>query len=443
MKDKKILICLLAVIFNVLIACTSYAKIEVNIDDGVFEPFPIAIAEFEGNSLDSIQYGIKLRTVLVNDLEKSGLFRVIDNDAFLEAPSNIKTPVFANWRTINANMLVVANVQISKETNKIEVSYKLWDPFKEKLVDNRAKTLKIDLDSWRRVAHRIANNVYREFLGVNGYFDSMITFVSEKGVGKRKTKRLAIMDQDGANLRFLTDGKKLVLSPRFDPKSHRIIYMSFEHKYQPAKVYILNLETGRHELVGDMPGMSFAPHFAPDGNYAIMSLARKGTTNIYEVHLTNGAKKKLTHGVGTIDTSPSYSPDGKYIVFNSDRSGPAAQIYIMDRDGGNVRKISSADGRYYTPVWSPDGQWVAFTKILSGSFYIGIMRPDGTDERLLTSSWLEESPSWAPNSRTIIFGRQNRDGSNRLYAIDVDGYNERLIDSSTEASEPSWSAHLR
>jgi TolB protein len=419
----------------------SHAKIEVNIDEGVFERFPVAIAEFEGNNLEAIQLGSKLRSVLVNDLEKSGLFRVIENDAFLETPSSIKTPIFANWRTINANILMVANVNLNKEINRVEVSYKLWDSFKEKEVERGG--YKIAFDGWRRISHKIANSIYKKFLGVEGYFDSRVVFVSEKGDERHRIKRLAIMDQDGANFRFLTSGKELVLSPRFDPKSHRVIYMGYKHKYQPPKVYVLDLETGEQKLVGDMPGMSFAPHFAPDSNYAIMSLARRGTTNIYEVHLSDGAKKKLTNGIGIIDTSPSYSPDGKQIVFNSDRNGAGTQIYVMDRDGGNVRKISNEGSGYRTPVWSPDGQWIAFTKITYGSFYIGIMRPDGTDERLLTSSWIAESPSWAPNSRTIIFGKQKRGGEKQLYAIDVNGYNERLIDAPTEASEPSWSDHLK
>jgi TolB protein len=432
------------VIFTIIVLSSigvSYAKIEVDIDQGIFEPFPVAIAEFEGNNFDAIQLGAKLRSVLVNDLEKSGLFRIIENDAFLETPSSLKTPLFANWRTINANILVIATVNLNKETNMVEVHYKFWDSFKEKEVEQGS--YKISLDGWRRISHKIANSVYKKFLGVEGYFDSIIAFVSEKGDEKNKIKRLAIMDQDGANFRFLTSGKELVLSPRFDSKSHRIIYMSYKHRYQPPKVYVLDLETMEQKIVGDMTGMSFAPHFAPDNNYAIMSLARKGTTNIYEVHLSDGAKRKLTNGIGVIDTSPSYSPDGKYIVFNSDRNGGSPQVYVMDRDGANVRKISNEGGVYGAPVWSPDGQWIAFTKITSGSFYIGIMRPDGTDERLLASSWIAESPSWAPNSRTIIFGRQKKGGDNQLYAIDINGYNERLIDAPTKASEPSWSNHSK
>ena len=417
-----------------------YAKIEINIDEGVFESFPVAIAEFEGNNIDGIEFGLKLRGVIVNDLDKSGIFRVIDNEAFLEMPSNIKTPVFANWRTINANMLLTANVNLDREKNQVVVDYRLWDSFREKEVEKG--NYKIAIDGWRRISHKIANSIYKKFLGIDGYFDSRIVFVSEKGDERRRTKRLAIMDQDGTNFRFLTSSKELALSPRFDPKSQRTIYMSYKHKNKPPKVYILDLETGEQTLICDMPYMSFAPRFAPDNNHAIISLAKRGTTSIYEIDIVTGRETRLTNIFGAIDTSPSYSPDGKKIIFNSDRGGGKTQIYIMDRNGVNISKISAGEGSYRTPVWSPDGNWVAFTKILSGSFYIGIMKPDGSDERLLTSSWLEEAPSWSPNSRTIIFGRQKIDGRNQLYAIDINGDNERLIYSPTDASQPSWSSHL-
>ena len=427
----------LVYLFN---ANPSYSKIEINIDNGISEALPIAISEFDGNNLDSIEFGVKIRDVLVNDLENSGLFRVIDNEAFLELPSISKTPIFTNWRTINANMLLVTKVNLDRQNNFVDVSYKLYDVFKEKEVENGE--YKIVIDGWRRIAHKIANSIYKKFLGVEGYFDSRVIFISERGDERNRVKRLAIMDQDGANFKFLTNGDELVLSPRFDTKSQRITFMSYKSRKNPPKVYVLDLETGKQDLIGDMSGMTFAPHFAPDNNHVIMSLAKKGTTNIYEIDLNSRVKKELTNSSGGIDTSPSYSPDGKYILFNSDRAGLRSQIYVMDRDGSNIKKISAGEGSYRTPIWSPDGKWIAFTKILSGSFYIGIMKPDGSDERLLTSSWLEEGPSWAPNSRTIIFSRQKNNGENKLYAIDVDGNNERLFYSPINGSQPSWSAHL-
>jgi TolB protein len=431
-----VILCLIFIYSTII----SHSKIEINVSDGIYEALPVAVAEFEGENLDSIEFGIKIRDVLVNDLNNSGIFRIIENEAFLEIPTINKTPVFTNWRTINASMILIAKVNLDREKDFVEVSYILYDSFKEKEVEKGE--YKIVIAGWRRIAHKIANSIYRKFIGVEGYFDSRIIFVSEKGDEKNRIKRLAIMDQDGANFKFLTSGNEFILSPRFDMKSQRITFMSYKNKKNLPKVYVLDLETGEQDLIGDMAGMTFAPNFSPDNNHVVMSLAKKGTTNIYEIDLNTKIKKELTNIYGFIDTSPSYSPDGKKILFNSDRGGRRTQIYVMDRDGQNIKKISSGEGSYRTPIWSPDGKWIAFTKILLGNFYIGIMKPDCSDEKLLTSSWLEEGPSWAPNSRTIIFGRQKRDGSNKIYAIDIDGNNERIIYTPTDGSQPSWSAHL-
>lgn len=418
----------------------SNAELEIDIHDGTFDPFNVAITTFEGENEESNKYADKIRNTIINDLENSSLFRSISNDAFLEKPNVTTIPNFQSWKSINSELLLIGNVNVDVDTNKIEVRYKIWDPFKE--IEVQRGSYKISIDGWRRISHKIANSVYKTLVGVSGYFDSRVVFVSEKGPELNKIKRLAIMDQDGHGFRFLTTGKDLVLSPRFDPKSQKIIYMSYKVRNQPPKVYILDLESGEQRVIGDIRGMSFAPRFSPDNDHAIISLAIGGTSNIYEIDLDTGEKIQLTNQKGFIDTSPDYSNDAKKIVFNSDRDFGRTHIYVMNRDGSDITKISGGDGSYRTPVWSPDGKWIAFTKILSGNFYIGIMKPDGSEEKLLTSSWLEESPSWAPNSNTIIFGRQKRDGKNQLYAIDISGHNERLIYSHTDGSQPSWSPYL-
>jgi TolB protein len=436
-KIYQILIIILGIFISISI---SHAKIEVDINEGILESFPIAVAEFEWEGLDSIEFAIKIRDVIINDLEKSGIFRSVSNEAFLEIASTTKPPVFENWRIINANMLLIASVHMDKVSKQLDIKYQLWDSFKELEVERG--TYKIHVDGWRRISHKIANSIYKKFLGVDGYFDSRIVFVAESGNEMHKIKRLAIMDQDGGNFRFLTSADDLVLSPSFDTKSQRIIYTIYKNKNKTPKVYVLELESGKQKLVGDMVGMSFSSRFAPDNEQIIMSLANKGATNIWEVDLNTGIKTQLTKAVkGVIDTSSSYSPDGKNIVFNSDRSG-STHVYIMDRDGSNIKKVSMGLGNYRTPIYSPDGKNIAFTKIDNGKFYIGVMNTEGGNERLLTSSWLEEGPSWAPNSQTIIFSRTKSDGKNHLYAVDINGTNERKVDSPTEGSEPSWSSYL-
>ncbi|MEQ9327606.1 MAG: Tol-Pal system protein TolB, partial [Rhodospirillales bacterium] len=208
-------------------------------------------------------------------------------------------------------------------------------------------------------------------------------------------------------------------------------------------VYIFNIETARREILGDFPGMTFAPRFSPDGNQVIMSLAQDGNSEIYTMDLRSRLVRRLTDHPA-IDTAPSYSPDSARITFESDRGG-TQQLYVMNADGSDVKRISFGEGRYGTPVWSPRGDLIAFTKSSKGVFYIGVMRPDGSGERLLTQSYLVEGPTWAPNGRVLMFYRQKRsraDGSGgeaELVSIDLTGYNERVVTTPLQGSDPAWS----
>ena len=298
-------------------------------------------------------------------------------------------------------------------------------------------------DNWRRIAHVISDTIYERLTGEKGYFDTRIVYVSESGPATKRVKRLAIMDQDGENHKFLTNGAAMALTPRFSPNLQKITYMSYAGNI--PRVYILDIETGEQEVLGDFPGMTFAPRFSPDSEKVLLSYASNGKSDIYEMDLKNKKKKRLTHS-GAIDTSPSYSPDGSKIVFNSDRGGNQ-QLYVMDADGSNVKRISFGKGRYATPVWSPRGDYIAFTKMLGGEFYIGVMYPDGTGERVLASGYLVEGPTWSPNGRVLIYFRQEKGRGRttppvKLYSIDLTGYNERQIITPADASDPAWSPLL-
>jgi TolB protein len=294
--------------------------------------------------------------------------------------------------------------------------------------------------NWRRVAHIIADVIYKRLTGEEGYFDTRLVYVAESGPQNRRVKRLAIMDQDGENHRFLTDGNELVLTPRFSPTSQEITYLSYVGKL--PRVYLFNLSTGQQEVLGDFPGMTFAPRFSPDGNQVIMSAASSGNSEIYTMDLRTRKIARLTDHPA-IDTSPSFAPDGSQIVFNSDRGG-TQQLYIMNADGSNVHRISFNQGRYATPVWSPRGDLIAFTRISGGEFYIGVMRPDGSGERMLSKGFLVESPTWAPNGRVLAFFRQGPADSrgqvtSKVYTIDLTGFNEREMVTPIDASDPAWS----
>ena len=410
------------------------AVLEIDITQGVVEPLPIAITDFVAND----QMGTDIASVIAADLKRSGLFAPIDKGAFIERISNPDAaPRFSDWTVINAQALVTGRV--TKEADgRLRAEFRLWDTFAgQQLVGEQFFA---NPNNWRRVAHIIADAIYERLTGETGYFDTRIVYVDESGPKNQRVKRLAIMDQDGANQRALSDGRSIVLTPRFSPNRQEITYMSYESG-QP-QVYLLQIETGQRELVGNFPGMTFAPRFSPDGQKVIFSLLRDdGNSNIYTMDLRSRNTTRLTSS-NSIDTSPSYAPDGSRIVFTSDRGG-RPQIYTMGADGSNPQRISFGDGNYSTPVWSPRGDLIAFTKQTGGQFQIGVMRTDGSGERILSSGYLQEGPTWAPNGRVLMFFREGQGaGGPRLFSIDLTGRNEQAIPTPQFASDPAWSPLL-
>lgn len=432
-----------------LIACVNscFAAETITVRRGQCEPIALAINKFTilNTTLSGIENNIV--SIISNDLKISGFFKPISKSAFIEQKTGIgHNPLFAAWRQINANFLL--NGEITKiNHSEIKISVVLWDNFLEKHIF--AEEFVISAKLWRRVAHKIADKIYEQITGDKGHFDTRIAYVSETGSVLKKVKRIAIMDYDGANHRYLTNGNDLVLTPRFSPKADKILYLSYEGKV--PKVHMYDLKNNNELIVGNFIGMSFAPRFAPDGNKGVMSIAKNGATNIFAIDFTNMSTKQLTTGVA-INTSPSYSPDGKYIVFNSDRSG-SRQLYIMNADGSNVRRISFGGGNYATPSWSPRGDYIAFTKITRDlGFTIGLMKVDDINadfsdtERIIASGYLVEGPTWAPSGRMIIFAKSsppNYKGMESLiYSIDITGFNERIIKTPYNASDPDWSMSL-
>jgi TolB protein len=415
------------------------AELRIDITRGTVEPLPIAVTDFIGAAEEEAGVGRDIARVVAADLERSGLFRPMDSRAFIQTAEAMDTqPRFGDWRIINAQALVQGSAR-KAEDGRLQVKFRLWDVFAEQqMIGQVYHTVP---GNWRRVAHMIADVVYKRVTGEEGYFDSRIVYIAETGPQNRRIKRLAIMDQDGENHQFLTDGKDLILTPRFSPSRQEITYLSYYGK-QP-RVYIFNIDSGRQELIGNFPGMTFAPRFSPDGKRVIMSMAKDGNSEIYTMDLRTRAVTRLTRH-SAIDTSPCYSADGAEIVFNSDRGG-TQQLYVMRADGRNVRRISHGKGRYATPAWSPRGDLIAFTKMLKGRFYIGVMRPDGSGERQLAEGFLVEAPTWAPNGRVLMYFRQEPSdasgagGRSRLFSVDLTGHNERELVTPLDASDPAWS----
>ena len=416
--------------------------LRIKINSGQVEPLPIAIANFTGEEGGSSKIGMQISTVVSNNLVGSGQFKAIESAAFIAPPTNPSVrPNFTDWTPLGIKALITGSVKNIND-QQIEVEFRLWDVIAE--TDLIGLRLSVNSKAWRRVAHIISDEIFERLSGDSGYFDTRIVYVAESGPQNKRIKRLAIMDQDGENHQFLTDGSFLVLTPRFSPTSQEITYLAY-FKNEP-RVYIFNLETGQQELLGSFPGMTFAPRFSPSGEKIIMSLAEKGVTDIYTMDLNNQEVKRLTNSP-SIDTSPSFSPDGKKIIFNSDRGG-TQQLYIMDSNGRNVKRISFGKGRYATPVWAPKGELIAFTKMLKNKFYIGVMSPDGSGERLLAQGYLVEGPTWAPNGRVLMYFKQEApidDGKSttvNLFKIDITGFRETRIVTPSDGSDPAWSPLL-
>lgn len=420
---------------------SAYSIETIQITKGVIEPIPSAINTFETHTTEEDSISRLLVEVVRNDLANSGLFKIVPEGAFIETKIGIShKPVFASWKQINA--VILLNGQIMKTgNNKFKAKVILWDTVSGKEIFGNV--FEATIDDWRRVAHKIADKVYERVMGEKGYFDTKIVYVSESTSGKKKLKQIAIMDYDGANHKYITDQKTIVLTPRLSPKTDKVLFLSYIKGI--PRVYIKDIKTGRESLVGNFPGMSFAPRFAPNGQKAIMSISNEGYTNIFEIDLRTNKLKQLTHGFA-ISTSPSYSPDGSKVYFNSDMSG-TKQLYVMDSDGSNVQRISFGTGNYFTPVCSPKGDYIAFTKILDSGFTIGIMRQDGTGERLLTEpAYIAESPTWSPNGRKIVYTKERNIGGGKsitqIYEVDTTGFFERQVRTPKEASDPEWSNSL-
>ena len=409
--------------------------LEIDITQGKIEPVPIAISNFFSENTRSLNLGKEITEVVKNNLENSGLFKNLNPKAFLQPPQElIQRPDFRDWRIIDAQILVEGSIY--SDENKIKLEVQLWDVYGERRM--LGLSLSSKKDNWRRIAHILSDKIYERITGEPGYFNSRIAYIAENGPPDKRIKRLAIMDQDGANQSFLTDGKDLVLTPRFSPMGNKIAYFSYQGNTPSVRVY--DIEKNEDSVVGSFKGMTFAPRFSPNGKLVAMSLARGGSTNIYLYSLIEKTLKRLTKG-RAIDTSPSFSPDGSSLVFNSDRSGKQS-LYIMDSMGKNIKRISFGRGRYATPVWSPRGDYIAFTKFVGGIFYIGLMKPNGSGERLIAKGYLTEGPTWAPNGRILAFyrsePRSNGSEEVRIFTIDITGTRERILPTLHEASDPSW-----
>jgi TolB protein len=408
------------------------AVLFIDLNQGNLRPMSIALPDFLAGSPSDGESAHGIPQIIAANLRGSGLFAPIDQVPLIERIDFDKQPSFAEWRAAQA--LVTGRVD-GQPDGRIMAEFRLWDVVGRVQLDGQ---IYLSMpDNFRRIAHIISDRIYERLTGEKGYFDSRIVFVDEPE--DRRIKRLAMMDQDGADVRYLTDGRDPVLRPRFSPSSQEITYMSFGQG--DPRVHLFNIETQQREIVGNFPGMAFSPRFTPDGQRVIMSLRQESKASLFVMDLRSKATTRLTD-TAAIDTAPCYSPDGSRICFESDRGG-RPQIYVMSAGGGPAQRISSGDGIYSTPVWSPRGDLIAFTKQSQGSSAIGVMGVDGRGERILTDGFQNEGPTFAPNGLVLMFFRDA--GGNTgpsLYTIDIAGRNEQRVRTPSYASDPAWSPLL-
>ena len=415
------------------------AKIELNFNNPVIEPLPFAVPDFIAENNGANKLATDIARVVAADLSGTGLFREIPAEAFISRVSSFDAAVaYDDWQAINAQALITGAVTASGD--KVVVKFRVFDIFSGEQLGEGLQFAG-SAQSWRRMAHKVADAVYSRITGEGGYFDSRVVFVAESGPKDARAKRLAVMDYDGANVAYLTDSSAIVLAPRFSPTGDRILFTSYASGF--PRIYVMDTASLKTRVLDEQPGaMTFAPRFAPDGQTVVFSLEKDGNADIYGMDINGGGLRQLTNAP-SIETAPSFSPDGSQIVFESDRSG-SQQIYVMPAGGGEPVRISSGKGKYGTPVWSPRGDLIAFTKISDGRFHIGVFRTDGSDEKLLTSAFLDEGPTWAPNGRVVMFTRESEGagGSAALYSVDISGRNLKRVTTEGPASDPAWSPLL-
>src|SRR5215467_5443827 len=417
------------------------AVLRLDLTQGNPQPIPIALPDFLAGTPSDGQMSRTISQIITANLKRSGLFAPLIPESFLERFTDTDVqPRYPDWLATTAQALVTGRVTRQSD-GRLRAEFRLWDVFGATQL--AGQQFFSTPDNFRRIAHVISDQIYERLTGEKGYFDSRIVFIDETGPKDRRIKRLAIMDQDGASVRYLTNGSDLVVTPRFSPTTQEITYMSYGQG--EPRVYLFNTETRAREIVGNFPGMTFSPRFTPDGQRVVMSLQQGGNSNLFLMDLRSKATTRLTD-TDAIDTAPCYAPDGSRICFESDRGG-RPQIYVMSAGGGPAQRISYGDSgySYSTPVWSPRGDLIAFTRQGQGAFAIGVMGVDGKGERILTEGFHNEGPTFAPNGRVLMFFRDAGGGGNAgpsLHTIDITGRNELRVPTPSFASDPAWSPLL-
>ncbi|MDP3371810.1 MAG: Tol-Pal system beta propeller repeat protein TolB [Candidatus Paracaedibacteraceae bacterium] len=434
----------LAFILTYSIADAAKPPVIIEITRGQVQPDPVAVIDFT-NAADNVAstIGVDISNVITNDLYNCGLFAPIAKTDFIQAVNDVQSAGinFAKWQTTKARFIVTGRVILNSSPDQVTVEFRLFDVLDKKQMIG--KSVSGGRKNWRRLAHAVADLIYSRITNEAGFFNTQVVYSEPVNKGKKSSSRLMRMDYDGHGVTAITDSKHLALTPRYSPTGKEIAYLKIHGR--TAEVVLINLNDKSQRKLGTFDGMNFAPRFSPDAGNIVMSLTKGGSTAIYTMNTQSKKMTRLTDHL-SIDTSPCYSPDGTQIAFTSDRSGKE-NIYIMNTMGSDVRRVSFSDGKYSQPVWSPRGDLIAFTKQVAegdSKFYIGVMAPDGTGERMIAAGWLVEAPCWSANGRYLLFSKQNSvNDKSQLHMVDLTGYNLRSIKTPKEAQDGAWSPLLQ
>lgn len=441
LKKISYLLCLVTCHMS-LVTFSAHAELRVDIVAGGTDPISIAVQKFETVGKVNSKDAAMIRDVVESDLKRTGLFRIVDRNAFPEHVKMNDMPNFESWAAIKTQVLVQAKMTLEPDA-RYKLEFYVWDVAGKEQIE--AQALFASKKSARRLAHAMADAIYERLTGEVGYFDTQIVFIAQTGTADNPNKRMAIMDYDGYGFRYISDKNTFVMSPHFSPNMQTVVFLSYRDK-EPT-VWTLDMDTGDARRLGKFSGMTFAPRFSPDGTKIALSLVKDGITNIHEYDINKKTLRQLTFGK-SIDTSPAYSPDGKKMAFNSNRSG-SQQIHLLNLADLTEQRITYGAGRYATPAFSPDGKFIAFTKMADDTFYVGIMDERGRNEKILAGGWFMEAPSWAPGSRRIVYYETEKslDGmtrTSRIRSVDITGQNnyEVALPDNINGVEPTWSPRL-
>jgi TolB protein len=416
-------------------AAPARAILSIEITQGSDAGLPIAVVPFGWNGPGKPPEAIA--DIVANDLVRSGRFVSLPREKFVSFPARKEDVVYKEWRVIEAEALVIGTIAPAGG-GRYHVQFRLFDVFKQAQLAGLQYT--VDRTLLRTVAHQIADVIYEQLTGEPGAFNTRIAYVTREEAGEQRyVYHLQIADSDGHNPRTIVRSVEPLLSPAWAPDGKRIAYGSFEDKR--PKIYVQNLADGRRQVIAQFQGINGAPAWSPDGKRLALALSRSGDPELYVLELASGRLKRLTNDPA-IDTEPAWSPDGRHIVFTSDRSG-RPQIYRMPADGGKVERLTF-EGEYNSrPSYSPDGEMLTLVSANQGRFQVATLRLDTGAMQVLTDTRLDESPTFAPNGRIILYATQVG-GRGVLASVSADGRVRQLYRlEQGDVREPAWSPYNR